>query len=118
MSPWQQSVLGLAGLAAVMTALWLLQRRTRDAGTVDVAWAGGLGAMALFTAERIRSSSSSMSSGETTLCSMEIFLISCLPLMVTRTMPPPTSAVVSSARSFSCVSCMRDCSSCTRAIIS
>jgi len=50
LSPWQQSVIGLVVLFLVMTALWLVQRRTRDAGIVDVAWAAGLGAMAIFIA--------------------------------------------------------------------
>ena len=50
MPPLQQSSIGLALLCLLMTGLWLLQRRTRDAGIVDVAWSGGLGAMAIFIA--------------------------------------------------------------------
>ncbi len=42
--------IGWGILAAVMAALWLRQRRTRDAGTVDVAWAGGLGGLAVLCA--------------------------------------------------------------------
>lgn len=37
-----------AGAAALMAGLWLLQRKTKDAGVVDVGWAGGLGAAAVF----------------------------------------------------------------------
>jgi steroid 5-alpha reductase family enzyme len=37
-------------IAAVMAVLWLVQRATRDAGVVDVAWAGGLGALAVLYA--------------------------------------------------------------------
>lgn len=42
----------IVGLLAVlaMTLLWFVQKRTRDAGIVDVAWAGGLGAAAIFYA--------------------------------------------------------------------
>jgi steroid 5-alpha reductase family enzyme len=37
-------------MAAVMAVLWLVQRATRDAGVVDVGWAGGLGALAVLYA--------------------------------------------------------------------
>ena len=40
-------IVGWIGAAAVMLAVWLVQRRTRNAGIVDVAWSfatGGLGA--------------------------------------------------------------------------
>lgn len=39
-----------AGSALIMLALWALQLRTRDAGVVDVAWAGCLGLSAIFAA--------------------------------------------------------------------
>jgi steroid 5-alpha reductase family enzyme len=35
--------LGLAVMVAVMTALWLMQRRTGNAGVVDVGWSAGVG---------------------------------------------------------------------------
>ena len=34
-------------MAAVMLGLWLVQRRSRDAGVVDVGWAWGVGALAV-----------------------------------------------------------------------
>jgi steroid 5-alpha reductase family enzyme len=40
-------VWGLIGLALAMLAAWLRQRRTRNAGIVDVLWAAGLGALAV-----------------------------------------------------------------------
>lgn len=42
--------LGWAAVAAVMFALWLRQRATRDATSVDVAWAANLGLLALLYA--------------------------------------------------------------------
>ena len=42
--------LGALVVAAMMAALWLVQRRTRDAGIVDVGWAAGLGVLALLYA--------------------------------------------------------------------
>ena len=36
----------LAAAVAVMTALYLLQRRRGDAGVVDVGWAAGIGLVA------------------------------------------------------------------------
>ena len=47
MSPWALWAWGLAGLVALMSLLWLLQLRTRNAGVVDVGWAYGLGALAV-----------------------------------------------------------------------
>lgn len=41
-------LIGWAALVPVMVALWFVQRRIRDAGVVDVAWAGGIGVLALF----------------------------------------------------------------------
>jgi steroid 5-alpha reductase family enzyme len=41
-------LLGLLAVGLVMTAAWALQRRTRNAGVVDVLWAGSLGALAVF----------------------------------------------------------------------
>lgn len=43
-------LIGWALLAAIMAALWWLQRRTGDAGVVDLAWAAGLGCLALLYA--------------------------------------------------------------------
>jgi len=41
--PVIQVVLGLLAASAMMAVLWLLQLRTRNAGVVDVGWAGGIG---------------------------------------------------------------------------
>lgn len=38
--------IGWAGVAALMSLFWLLQRRTEDAGIVDVVWSVGVGALA------------------------------------------------------------------------
>lgn len=38
-SPWQPLLLAWAGAALVMLILWLVQKRTRQAGIVDVVWA-------------------------------------------------------------------------------
>jgi len=43
-------ILGLVGCCLVMFALWRRQLRTRNAGTVDVAWAGSIGALAVLYA--------------------------------------------------------------------
>jgi len=43
-------LIGWAALAVVFTGLWLLQRRTRDAGVVDVGWAAGIGLLAVLYA--------------------------------------------------------------------
>lgn len=49
--PWPQQLAAIAaGALAVMTMLWLVQRRTRDAGIVDVGWAACLGLAAAFVA--------------------------------------------------------------------
>jgi steroid 5-alpha reductase family enzyme len=46
--PWQPVAWVLIGAALAMTATWWLQRRTRNAGYVDVVWAALMGAAALF----------------------------------------------------------------------
>ena len=43
-------LIGLAVLVVVMTAAWLVQRRTHNAGIVDVIWTASLGLLALFYA--------------------------------------------------------------------
>ncbi len=50
MNPWFMILLGWIFMALVMALLWLLQRRTGDAGIVDVAWGMGVGLLALFFA--------------------------------------------------------------------
>lgn len=48
---WQEQVASIAiGGAIVMLVLWLVQRRTGDAGVVDVGWAACLGLSAAFCA--------------------------------------------------------------------
>ncbi len=42
----ETSLAGWAGLFVLFTGLWLVQRRTNDAGVVDVGWAAGLGLLA------------------------------------------------------------------------
>jgi steroid 5-alpha reductase family enzyme len=52
-SMWTMPTIALAGLAATsvaMTLLWTLQRRTHNAGVVDVGWAFSVGALALLAA--------------------------------------------------------------------
>ena len=41
---------GMLGLGAVMAALWLVQRRTGNAGIVDAGWTFGVGALSLVAA--------------------------------------------------------------------
>jgi steroid 5-alpha reductase family enzyme len=50
MSIWTLILCGWAIITIAMFALWLVQKRTGDAGIVDVAWTGGLGFMALLFA--------------------------------------------------------------------
>lgn len=50
LSVWEQLAIVGAASMAVMLALWFVQRRTGDAGIVDVGWSYGLGASALFCA--------------------------------------------------------------------
>ncbi len=48
MNPWLMILVGWTTMALVMSLLWLLQRRTGDAGIVDVAWGMGVGLLSLF----------------------------------------------------------------------
>jgi steroid 5-alpha reductase family enzyme len=41
--------IGLAASSAVMAALWFVQQRTGNAGIVDVAWAGLVGMLGVFS---------------------------------------------------------------------
>lgn len=50
MGPESVLAVGWAGSAAVMAGLWAVQRRTSDAGIVDVGWAALLGALAVLYA--------------------------------------------------------------------
>ncbi len=50
MSAWSLVLWGWVGAAAVMAAVWLLQRRTGNAGVVDVVWSLGVGLLALWFA--------------------------------------------------------------------
>ena len=47
LSPLTLLALGALLMVLLMGGLWLVQRRTRDAGIVDVGWAAGLGLLAL-----------------------------------------------------------------------
>ena len=48
LSAWMLVLITAVGASALMLALWLLQRVRNDAGIVDIGWAFGLGAAALF----------------------------------------------------------------------
>ncbi len=48
MNPWLMILVGWIFMALVMAFLWMLQRRTGDAGIVDVAWGMGVGLLAVF----------------------------------------------------------------------
>ena len=50
MGPWQAILIGWAVVAAIMLFSWIIQRRTRNAGIVDVVWAAGVGGLAAFYA--------------------------------------------------------------------
>jgi steroid 5-alpha reductase family enzyme len=50
MSAWPLVGLGGATVGVLMGALWLVQRRTKNAAVVDVGWAGGLAILALLYA--------------------------------------------------------------------
>ena len=47
---WDVVLLGGAAVAAAMLVLWLVQRRTRDAGIVDLGWTLGVGTMGVLLA--------------------------------------------------------------------
>jgi len=47
MIPWDLFLAGGAGACLLMAVLWLIQRRTGNAGIVDAGWAGGIGALAV-----------------------------------------------------------------------
>jgi steroid 5-alpha reductase family enzyme len=50
MSAWALVLLGWAGMVVVMLALYVVQHVRRDAGVVDVGWALGVGALAVWYA--------------------------------------------------------------------
>jgi steroid 5-alpha reductase family enzyme len=50
MSVAQQLLFGWVAMAAMMAALWFLQRARHDAGVVDVGWTAGLGILAVLYA--------------------------------------------------------------------
>lgn len=50
MTWWLMILIGWGILALVMAAMWLVQRRTENAGIVDVAWTLGVGALGVFFA--------------------------------------------------------------------
>ena len=50
MNGWLLLLLGWVATALAMVGVWLLQRRLGDAGWVDLAWAAGVGGLALFFA--------------------------------------------------------------------
>ena len=45
-----QLLIAAVAMVAMMAALWLVQRKTGNAGIVDVGWAAGIGVLALFYA--------------------------------------------------------------------
>ncbi|WP_417382635.1 DUF1295 domain-containing protein [Gimesia sp.] len=48
MNLWLMILYGWLSMSAVMVALWFVQRKTGDAGIVDVAWGMGVGLLTLF----------------------------------------------------------------------
>jgi steroid 5-alpha reductase family enzyme len=50
LEPLTQALIAWAALAVAMAILWAIQLRTRDASSVDAAWALGIGAVAVFFA--------------------------------------------------------------------
>ena len=50
LDPVIQIVLGLLLASAIMTVLWLIQRKTVNAGIVDVGWSAEIGILGLLFA--------------------------------------------------------------------
>ncbi len=50
MNVWLVILIGWVVVAAIMLALWFVQRRTHNAGIVDIAWSFGTGLMAVWFA--------------------------------------------------------------------
>lgn len=50
MSGWTLVLVGWLAVAVLMAALWLAQRRTGNAGIVDIAWSAGVGLLAVWFA--------------------------------------------------------------------
>jgi len=48
LAPITQVLVGLVAASALMAVLWLVQRRTGNAGIVDAGWAGGIGLLGAF----------------------------------------------------------------------
>ncbi len=48
MKPWQAILIGWLVMTAIMSALWLFQRRTGKAGIVDAVWSAGIGLLSIF----------------------------------------------------------------------
>ena len=48
MGLWQYAIISLIAMSALMTVMWYVQYRRRNAGIVDVAWAFGTGVNALW----------------------------------------------------------------------